>query len=54
MKTVLGIDEAGRGSVVGPLMIAGVLINEKDESKLRELGVRDSKEEIDRRTTDEF
>jgi ribonuclease HII len=40
---LLGIDEAGRGSVVGPMMIAGAMIDEKDEHKLREIGVKDSK-----------
>lgn len=30
-KTLLGIDEAGRGSVIGPLVICGVLV---DESKI--------------------
>ncbi len=39
----LGIDEAGRGPVVGPLVIAGVLIDEKFEKKLKKLGVKDSK-----------
>lgn len=43
MATILGIDEAGRGSVIGPLVIGGVLIDEKDEAKLRRIGVRDSK-----------
>ncbi|OYT43567.1 MAG: ribonuclease HII [Candidatus Aenigmarchaeota archaeon ex4484_56] len=37
---MLGIDEAGRGAVVGPLVIAGVLISKED--KLSE--IRDSKE----------
>jgi ribonuclease HII len=41
---ILGIDEAGRGSVIGPLVIAGLMIKEKDTDKLRELRVRDSKE----------
>ena len=41
MKKVLGIDEAGRGPVIGPMIVAGVMINE-DEEKLLE-GSKDSK-----------
>ena len=44
MKKILGIDEAGRGAVVGPLVIAGALFREQDLAKLRGMGVRDSKE----------
>ena len=40
---ICGIDEAGRGPVIGPLVMAGVLIKEKDESKLSDIGVKDSK-----------
>lgn len=40
---VLGIDEAGRGPVLGPMIIAGVLVDTNGEGKLRRLGVRDSK-----------
>jgi ribonuclease HII len=40
---VAGIDDAGRGSVIGPLVIAGILIEEQDLPRLREIGVKDSK-----------
>jgi ribonuclease HII len=40
---VAGVDEAGRGCVVGPLVIAGVLMKEENLPLLRRLGVRDSK-----------
>jgi ribonuclease HII len=40
---VLGIDDAGRGPLIGPMMLAGVLIEEKDERILKEEGVVDSK-----------
>ncbi len=40
---VAGVDDAGRGCVIGPLAIAGVLMKEGDLPKLRRLGVRDSK-----------
>jgi ribonuclease HII len=43
MVTILGIDEAGRGSVIGPLVVAGVMIDEKDHEALRNIGVKDSK-----------
>ena len=40
---VLGIDEAGRGSVLGPLVIAGVIVPEKMDKVLERMGVKDSK-----------
>lgn len=40
---VAGVDDAGRGSVVGPLVIAGILIESEDVPKLVRLGVKDSK-----------
>ncbi|MFH1331768.1 MAG: ribonuclease HII [archaeon] len=43
MTLVLGIDEAGRGPVIGPLVISGVLIEEEKQDKLKAIGVRDSK-----------
>ncbi|MEM5814945.1 MAG: ribonuclease HII [Candidatus Aenigmatarchaeota archaeon] len=39
-----GIDEAGRGSVIGPMVIAGVSIEKKDSKLLKKIGVKDSKE----------
>ena len=38
-----GIDEAGRGSIIGPLVVAGVSIRESKIWQLTEMGVRDSK-----------
>jgi ribonuclease HII len=38
-----GVDEAGRGSVIGPLVVAGISIGENAISLLHELGIRDSK-----------
>ncbi|RLG71918.1 MAG: ribonuclease HII, partial [Methanobacteriota archaeon] len=40
---IAGVDEAGRGPVIGPLVVAAVLVDEEQEEKLRSLGVRDSK-----------
>ena len=40
---VLGIDEAGRGSVIGPLVIGGVLMQRKKLRFLDRIGVKDSK-----------
>lgn len=40
---IAGVDDAGRGPVIGPLTIAGVLIEEKDLRELIQMGVKDSK-----------
>jgi len=40
---IVGVDDAGRGSMIGPLVIAGVLFNEEDLPILKDLGVKDSK-----------
>ena len=37
MVLICGVEEAGRGPVIGPLVVCGVLIDEKDESKLKEI-----------------
>ncbi|MBU4502518.1 MAG: ribonuclease HII [Nanoarchaeota archaeon] len=43
MVLVFGTDEAGRGPVIGPLVTAGLVIDEKDMHKLEDIGVKDSK-----------
>lgn len=43
-KTILGIDEAGRGPVMGPMVVAGVLMAKDAASALLDLGVKDSKQ----------
>ena len=40
----IGVDEAGRGPVIGPLVVCAMCIPENDEGVLREIGARDSKE----------
>jgi ribonuclease HII len=40
---ICGVDEAGRGPVIGPLVVAGVLTDKKGIEKLEKLGVKDSK-----------
>jgi len=40
---VAGVDEAGRGPVLGPLVMAALAIKEEDSKKLEWLGVKDSK-----------
>ena len=40
---IAGVDDAGRGSIIGPLVIAGVLLEENDLPKLVALKVKDSK-----------
>lgn len=40
---IAGVDEAGRGCVIGPLVIAGVTVKSEKLKLLGELGVKDSK-----------
>ena len=41
---VCGVDDAGRGSVLGPLVIAGISIERSKIKHLVEIGVKDSKQ----------
>jgi ribonuclease HII len=41
---ILGIDDAGRGPVIGPMILAGVLITKETEKEFAKLGIKDSKQ----------
>jgi len=43
-ELILGIDDAGRGPVIGPMILAGCLIEKSKEPELKHLGVKDSKQ----------
>ena len=49
MPSILGIDEAGRGPVIGPMVMVGFMIEAEREPELKELGVRDSKKLCERK-----
>ncbi|NHJ02025.1 MAG: hypothetical protein EAX86_07750 [Candidatus Heimdallarchaeota archaeon] len=40
---ISGIDEAGRGSLVGPLIIAGISLDQENLKQISKLGLKDSK-----------
>ena len=40
---VAGVDEAGRGCIIGPLVVAGIAVKSENLQLLAELGVKDSK-----------
>ena len=42
-KLIAGVDEAGRGSVIGPLVVAGIGVKESKLPLIRGLKLRDSK-----------
>lgn len=42
-RKIAGVDDAGRGSILGPLVIAGVCVSEDKLEQLIKIGVRDSK-----------
>ena len=43
MTLVVGIDEAGRGPIIGPMVMCGVLTDEAGAAKLKKIGAKDSK-----------
>ena len=43
MVLIVAIDEAGRGPLIGPMVMAGVLVDEEGSDSLKSLGVKDSK-----------
>jgi ribonuclease HII len=43
MDGVAGVDDAGRGPIIGPLVIAGIVLSKGHDHQLREMGVKDSK-----------
>ncbi len=49
MVVLCGVDEAGRGPVMGPMVIAGVKIDSCRENELEALGVKDSKKILPRK-----
>lgn len=46
---VLGIDDAGRGPVIGPMILAGCLVEEEAAKEFKKMGVKDSKQLTDKR-----
>lgn len=46
---ILGIDDAGRGPVIGPMILAGCLIDKDLQTEFKKLGIKDSKQLTPRR-----
>ena len=43
-ELILGIDDAGRGPIIGPMILAGCLLTKEQSKQLKKLGVKDSKD----------
>jgi ribonuclease HII len=43
LRGIAGVDEAGRGPLIGPMVICGVLVNSTSLNEIERIGVRDSK-----------
>jgi ribonuclease HIII len=44
LESRIGVDESGKGDFFGPLVVAGVYVNEAAARQLMEIGVKDSKQ----------
>jgi len=53
MNLIVGIDEAGKGPVIGPLVVCGVLCSEYEIKLLENAGVKNSKK-LSRRSREEL
>ncbi|MGY5874814.1 MAG: ribonuclease HII [Candidatus Thorarchaeota archaeon] len=51
LSGIAGIDEAGRGPVMGPMVVCGVLVTPENLRKIGETGARDSKVMTPRKRT---
>jgi len=47
--THIGVDESGKGDFFGPLVVAGVMVDEKNAEKFAALGIKDSKKITDKK-----
>ncbi len=41
---ISGVDEAGKGPVLGPMCVAGILLDGTKQDELLQIGVKDSKQ----------
>jgi len=49
-ELILGVDDAGRGPVIGPMVLAGCLVNDELQSEFKKMGVKDSKQLTSKRS----
>ena len=42
-NSICGVDEAGRWSLIGPIIVAGISVSKKSLSEMVEIGIKDSK-----------
>lgn len=42
-QIIVGVDEAGRGPILGPMVMVALAVEEKNLQKLKKMGVKDSK-----------